>query len=437
LTGKTRTFNIRHSIYVISSYYIIACKIHFFFLDLHKYRGKFICMKYERLLKAHLLSSAGQFPVVTVVGPRQSGKTTLVRDVFPQKTYRSLENPDVRAYATDDPRGFLDELDGGAILDEVQRVPQLLSYLQQRVDENNEPGRFILTGSQHFLLMENISQSLAGRTAVLTLLPLSIPELAGTAKPSAMEELIWKGFYPRVHERPVDPYAALRDYFQTYVERDVRQLLKVHDLLVFETFVRLCAGRVGQLLNLTSLANDAGISAATAKEWIRILEASFVLFRMAPWHANISKRLVKTPKLYFHDVGLAAYLCGVEDSRQVLTHPLRGNLFENMVVADLLKRRFNNGRDSRLCFFRDQAGNEVNLLFPDGSRFLPIEIKSGKTVHLDWFTAFEQFAKVRSESAAPAMVVYGGDQIQRRSAGILCGVWQMDQVLNEILADPS
>ncbi len=394
-------------------------------------------MKYNRHLRNQLISSAEQFPVVTVVGPRQSGKTTLVRDVFPLKSYRSLENPDIRAYAMNDPRGFLDELDEGAILDEVQRVPHLLSYLQQRVDENNAPGRFILTGSQHFLLMENISQSLAGRTAVLTLLPLSLPELAGKTDPLAMEELIWKGFYPRVHENPIDPYAAMRDYFQTYVERDVRQLLKVHDLLSFETFVRLCAGRVGQLLNLTSLANDAGISPTTAKEWISILETSFVLFRMAPWHANISKRLIKTPKLYFHDVGLAAYLCGIEQPAQVLTHPLRGNLFENMVVSDLLKRRFNSGRDSRLCFFRDQTGNEVDLLFPDGPGFIPIEIKSGKTVHSDWFKGLNYFAELRGESSAPGVLVYGGDLLQKRTAGTVCGVWQMDQVLNERQEFPS
>jgi len=391
-------------------------------------------MKYDRMLKQQVLTAASQFPVVTIVGPRQSGKTTLVRDTFPDKTYCSLENPDVRAFATDDPRGFLAQLDQGAILDEVQRAPHLLSYLQQMIDENGAPGRFILTGSQHFLLMENISQSLAGRTAMLTLLPLSLPELAGhPVGGMPMEELIHSGFYPRIHEHAIDPYAAMRDYFQTYVERDVRQLLKVHDLLAFETFVRLCAGRIGQLLNLNSLANDAGISATTAKQWISILETSFVLFRMPPWHANISKRLIKTPKLYFHDVGLAAYLCGIEEAGQVATHPLRGNLFENMVVCDLLKRRFNQGRDSRLCFFRDRTGNEVDVLFPAGPDILPVEIKSGKTIHTDWFKSLTRFGSLRGEPTRPGVIVYGGDLLQKRTEGTACGIWDLDRTITEHL----
>jgi len=391
-------------------------------------------MKYDRLLQGEVLAAAGQFPAVTIVGPRQSGKTTLVRETFPDKRYFSLENPDVRAFAADDPRGFIAQLDGGAILDEVQRAPHLLSYLQQVIDEDGSPGRFILTGSQHFLLMENITQSLAGRTAILTLLPLSLPELAGhDAGGRSMEELIHSGFYPRIHERAIDPYAAMRDYFQTYVERDVRQLLKVHDLLAFETFVRLCAGRIGQLLNLNSLANDAGISATTAKQWISILETSFVLFRMPPWHANISKRLIKTPKLYFHDVGLAAYLCGIEEVAQVATHPLRGNLFENLVVGDLLKRRFNQGRDSRLCFFRDRTGNEVDVLFPAGPDMLPVEIKAGKTIHSDWFKSLVRFGSIRGEPTRPGVVVYGGDLRQKRTEGTACGIWDLDRTLTEHL----
>lgn len=391
-------------------------------------------MKFERTLKKTLLQAAGQLPVVTVVGPRQSGKTTLARDTFPEKTYRSLENPDVRAFATDDPRGFLAELKEGAILDEVQRTPHLLSYLQQMVDDDPRPGRFILTGSHHFLLMEGVSQSLAGRTAILTLLPLSLAELENkTTSPSA-EALIQSGFYPRIHEQQLDPYAILRDYFQTYVERDVRQLLKVHDLLAFETFVRLCAGRVGQLLNLTSLANDAGISATTAKEWISILESSFILFRLPPWHANVSKRLIKSPKLYFHDIGLAAYLCGIEESGQLMTHPLRGHFFENMVVSELLKRRFNQGRDSRLFFYRERSGLEVDLLFPHGNEVIPIEIKSGKTIHSEWFQSFSQF-RPSDDGAAPAgLVVYGGETVQRRTQGTACGAWQLNEVLTGMLA---
>ena len=392
-------------------------------------------MKYVRDIKEQLIGAAREFPVVTVIGPRQSGKTTLVRDVFPDKPYRSLENPDIRAFAHEDPRGFLGGLQSGAVLDEIQRAPALLSYLQGIVDEDNIPGRFVLTGSQHFLLMEGIGQSLAGRTALLTLLPLSLVEIARQKPPCALLEIMQRGFYPRLHERPVNAYAAQRDYFQTYVERDVRQLLKVHDLLTFETFVRLCAGRVGQLLNLASLAADSGISSTTARDWISILEASFILFRLQPWHANISKRLIKTPKLYFHDVGLAAYLCGIEEQGQIATHPLRGNLFENMVVGELLKRRFNSGLDNRLCFFRDRAGSEVDILFPNGPRYLPVEIKSGQTIHSEWFKPLASMAKLNPAVLQPGLVVYGGDEIQQRTSGVACGIWDMARVLDDYLGE--
>lgn len=389
-------------------------------------------MHIPRALTPRLLQAAADLPIVTVVGPRQAGKTTLAKRTFPEKPYRTLEDPDVRAFAKEDPRGFLAGLAGGAIIDEIQRVPDLLSYLQGMVDADPVPGRFILTGSQHFLLMQNVSQSLAGRTAILTLLPLSLAEIAGLPVRPDLESLMQRGFYPRLHERPLESYPVLRDYFQTYVERDVRQLLKVHDLHAFESFVRLCAGRVGQLLNLSSLASDAGISATTAKEWISLLEASFVLFRMPPWHANISKRLIKTPKIYFHDVGLATYLCGIEEADQLKTHPLRGNFFENMVVSELLKMRFNRGRDNRLCFFRDRIGNEVDALYPDGPDLVPIEIKSGKTIQSDWFNAFETFANARGGKSREGVVVYGGDEIQRRTRGTVCGIWDLGEILGSI-----
>jgi predicted AAA+ superfamily ATPase len=383
-------------------------------------------MKIERDMVSVLVQSAQALPIVTVVGPRQSGKTTLVRKVFPEKPYRTLEDPDVRAFAIEDPRGFLADLKDGAVLDEIQRVPDLLSYLQGMVDERPTPGRFILTGSQHFLLMEKVTQSLAGRTSLLTLLPLSLSELAKAGlHHDDLEAMIQRGFYPRLHERVLDPRSVLRDYFATYVERDVRQLLKVHDLHTFETFVRLCAGRVGQLLNLTSLAADAGISPTAAKQWINLLEASFVLFRLPPWHANLGKRLIKTPKLYFHDVGLAAYLCGIEEPSQLSSHPLRGNFFENLVVSELLKTRYNQGRDGRLMFYRDRAGFEVDLLFPQGPNLLPIEIKAGKTIHGDWFSGLSRLAKLAPEIESKGIVIYGGNDIQRRTAGTACGIWQM------------
>ncbi|MFN0129007.1 MAG: ATP-binding protein [Verrucomicrobiales bacterium] len=392
-------------------------------------------MKIERELRGELRRAAAGLPIVTVVGPRQAGKTTLVRAVFPDRPYRTLEDPDVRAFALDDPRGFLGGLREGAVLDEIQRVPELISYLQGMVDDEPTPGRFILTGSHHFLLMEKVSQSLAGRTALLTLLPLSVSELAAAGFPDpGMGPLIQRGFYPRLHERPLPPYAVLRDYFATYVERDVRQLLRVHDLQAFEGFVRLCAGRIGQLLNLSSLADDAGVSATTARDWISLLEASFVLFRMPPWHANISKRLIKTPKLFFHDVGLAAYLCGIEEAGQLATHPLRGNFFENLVVGELLKHRFNRGRDNRLMFFRDRAGHEVDVLFPCGPNMVPVEIKAGRTLQGEWFAGFGKLAALSADILETGVVVYGGEEIQRRTQGVACGVWQLAAVMKEAVA---
>lgn len=386
----------------------------------------------RRELECELRKAAGMYPVVSVVGPRQSGKTTLVRAVFGEKPYVSLENPDIRAFAVEDPRGFLAEHKEGAILDEVQRVPDLLSYLQEMVDTDRRAGRFILTGSQHFLMMRDVSQSLAGRTAILTLLPLSLEEVPEISSKESLDVLIQRGFYPRLYEQNLDPYPVLRDYFQTYVERDVRSLLRVHDLQTFETFVRLCAGRVGQLLNLTSLANDAGISPTTARDWIGLLETSFILFRLTPYHANISKRLIKSPKLYFHDVGLASFLCGIEEGRHLKNHPLRGNLFENMVVADLLKQRFNRGRDNRLCFFRDSTGNEVDLLYPLGPDFLPVEIKAGQTVSQDWFRGLETFGKVRTDTGPPGLVVYGGEQGQRRTKGTVVPLGMIGQEIRKL-----
>jgi len=379
-----------------------------------------------------LKSAAATLPIVSVVGPRQSGKTTLVRASFPEKRYVSLENPDTRAYATDDPRGFLKEHSGGAIFDEIQRTPELLSYLQGMVDEDPTPGRFLLTGSQHFLLMRDVSQTLAGRTALLTLLPLSLEEIAADNEGLPIDSLLHRGFYPRLYERQSDPYPQLRDYFQTYVERDVRSLLRVHDLQTFETFVRLCAGRVGQLLNLTSLANDAGVSPTTAREWVGLLETSFVIFRLTPFHANLGKRLVKSPKLYFHDVGLAAYLCGVEEERHLRNHPLRGQLFENLVVADLLKRRFNGGRDNRLCFYRDSTGNEIDLLYPLGPDFLPIEIKAGQTIRKDSFRGLSRFAAIRKDHGPAGILVYGGSGQQQRSTGIATGIWGINGAIREL-----
>ena len=297
-----------------------------------------------------------QYPFVTVTGPRQSGKTTLCRAAFPHLEYVNLEAPDQRLYAETDPRGFLSQHGNGVILDEIQRVPQLLSYLQVLADENGGNSLYVLTGSEEFRLSNSISQSLAGRTALLCLLPFTLDERRRAGGSDRVDDILYSGFYPRIHDQKLDPRQALGDYFETYVERDVRRLSEIRNLTSFRQFARLCAGRVGQLLNVSSLGADAGVSHTTAREWLSILEASFVVFQLPPFHANIRKRLVKSPKLYFFDVGLASYLIGIEHADQIATHPLRGALFENAVVAEATKYLFNRGRRSNLSFFRDTRG---------------------------------------------------------------------------------
>ncbi len=295
---------------------------------IRRYAGTVI----ERDITHRLTALFGQYPFVTVTGPRQSGKTTLCRAAFPDLQYANLEAPDQRDFAESDPRGLLAQLGEGAIIDEVQHVPELLSYLQVLADERGRSGQFVLTGSEQFRLSDAISQSLAGRTALLHLLPFSLAERGRAGASGAIDDIIYTGFYPRILDQGLEPRQALGDYFETYVERDVRRLGGIRNLSAFRRFVRLCAGRVGQILNLSSLGSDAGVSHTTAREWLTVLETSYVAFQLPPFHADIRKRLVKSPKLYFHDVGLASYLLGIESVQQVATHPLRGALFENIVV---------------------------------------------------------------------------------------------------------
>lgn len=358
---------------------------------------------------------AGQYPVLTLTGPRQSGKTTLCRHLFQDKPYVSLEDPDVRRFAQDDPRGFLAGFAGGAILDEIQRAPALPSYLQTMVDADPQPGRFVLTGSHQFELMAQVSQSLAGRTAVLRLLPLSLAELARHHLSTELSPTLLSGFYPRLHDRGLDPGQALGDYFATYVERDLRQMAAVHDLQRFERFVRLCAGRIGQVVNLSSLGNDAGVSHVTARAWLDLLQTSYIVHVLPPWFTNTSKRLIKSPKLYFHDVGLACWLLGLRTPEQVSRDPLLGSLFENMVVMDALKTRFNQGESAEMYFFRDASGHEVDLLIPAGRRFRAVEVKAGATVNPDYFRGLRLFAEQFPESVEAGVVVYGGQADQIRS----------------------
>ena len=359
-----------------------------------------------------------QFPIVTLTGPRQSGKTTLARAVCASMPYVSLENPDIRRYATDDPRGFLATYAKGAVFDEIQRVPELASYLQQSVDDDPSPGRFVLTGSQQFELMRGVSQSLAGRSGLLRLLPLSYSELCRlkpTAAQASASELVFCGFYPRIHHRGLNPTHALSSYFAAYVERDLRALSTVQDLNRFERFVRLCAGRIGQLLNLQNLANDCGIAQSTANQWMDLLQTSGIVYLLQPWFTNTNKRLIKSPKLYFIDTGLAAWLLNLRSASQLERDPLWGHLFENFVVIEALKERWHHGNTGPLYHYRDAVGHEIDLLWPQGAGVHAIEVKAGATVNGDYFKGLKYFRAVHSEHLLSGRVVFGGDESQMRS----------------------
>jgi hypothetical protein len=365
----------------------------------------------RREAEAEIRALATQYKAVAIVGPRQSGKTTLVRHIFSNKPYVNLENPDLRLYATDDPRGFLSNYPQGAVLDEVQRVPGLFSYLQQILDESEIKGMFILTGSNNFLLQENISQSLSGRVGYLSLLPLTLSEINDSQSNS--NQLIYKGGYPVLHGESVDPSKWYANYIRTYIERDVRLIKNISDLTTFERFLRLCAGRIGQLLNMSSLAVETGVDVKTIGAWLSVLETSFVLFRLQPYHENFKKRIVKMPKLYFYDTGLASALLGVENASQLALHPFRGSLFENMVILEIIKKRFNAGRPHNLYFWRDNLGNEVDLLIKYSNRLIPVEIKSGQTVTNEYFKGILFWNKITQTQGG--YIIYGGDMRQKRS----------------------
>ncbi len=369
-----------------------------------------------RTLATRLLALSQKFQVVTITGPRQSGKTTLVRATFPALPYVSLEDPDMRLFALNDPRGFLANYPTGAILDEIQNAPDLFSYLQRIVDENRQI-QFVLTGSSNFLLMEKISQTLAGRTAILHLLPFSLAELEPGAEP--YEDVIFKGRYPRIYDRDIDPTDFYPAYIQTYVEKDVRLIKNIGDSNAFIQFIRLCAGRVGQLLNYASLANDAGISPNTAKSWFAILESSYILYRLQPYHRNFSKRLVKSPKLYFYDTGVACSLLGVRAASQVNLHYLKGALFENLIVNEFVKRNFHRGDNRQPYFWQDNNGREIDCLLADGEQVVPVEIKAGKTLSMNYFDNLKQWRSLAGLPDDQGYVVYGGDQSLQTSVGHL------------------
>ena len=363
----------------------------------------------QRFIEPQLQRLAAQFPVITVTGPRQSGKTTLVQHHFTGYDYVNLEEPEIRTYAIEDPKGFLADHPAPLIIDEVQRVPLLLSYIQVISDRERKLGQYVLTGSHQPKLNSEISQSLAGRTGILQLLPLSIAELAATKSSIERDMLIHRGFLPKLHAMP-DAAVELEysNYFATYVERDVRLLINLQHQHEFEVFVRLLAGRVGQLLNLNSLSDDIGVSAKTLKEWLNILEASFIVFRLPPYFKNFGKRLVKTPKIYFTEVGLAAWLLGIKSADMVSRDPLIGNLFENMVIVEALKARLNSGNTPEMYFFRDQRGFEIDMLIAANRKLYPYEIKSARTWSADFAGNLKTFAE-RDEIIEKGTVIYAGD----------------------------
>ena len=371
----------------------------------------------EREITSELNTLLTEYPIVTVIGPRQAGKTTLVRHTLPEFNYVNLESPDTRAFAQEDPRAFLAEYTEPLILDEIQRVPTLLSYLQERVDEKSGNGRFVITGSHQLELRAAVTQSLAGRTAILTLYPLSITELASTGiRWEHFDNYLLNGFLPRVHDKSQRPAPAYSNYLQTYVERDVRQLIRLKDVALFEKFLSLLAGRVGQLVNYSSLGNDIGVDDKTVKQWLSVLEASFVIFRLQPYFENFGKRVMKSPKIYFTEPGLLTHLLGLERTDQIRRDPLIGGLFENLVIVEALKSRSNRGLKPELYFFRDHNGLEIDLLLRQGRDLTGVEIKSASTLHQKMRAGLLRFDK-KVTPLAHKFLVYNspsGDEASRR-----------------------
>lgn len=382
---------------------------------------------FNRDIESTILRFA-KFPVVGLFGPRQSGKTTLMKKIFKNYVYLNLENPETLEFATQDPKAFLQKYENahGIILDEFQHFPQLLSYIQIEVDTKNRPGYFALTGSQNFLMNEAITQSLAGRIGILTLLPLSINECTenNILLNTNSNEMIVKGSYPRLYTDNFTPDEIYPSYIQTYVERDVRQLTNVENLSTFKKFMKLCAGRIGQLLNISDIATNCGITQKTANHWLSILEASYIVFQLQPYHGNFNKRITKTAKLYFYDTGIACSLLGIKEPKDLELSPFRGHLFECFIINDLFKQYFNKGTTAPLYFWRDKNGLiEVDCLIDDGGTLTPIEIKSGTTVVADFFTALDKWNELAQADPKHGYIIYGGQEEQKRNKGTVIG-WQ-------------
>ena len=370
----------------------------------------------QRTAKDKLKDLASKFKAVAVTGARQTGKTTLVKQVFKGKPYLSLENPETRNFALEDPRGFLASYPKGAILDEVQRTPELFSYLQEILDNSKVKGLFILSGSNNFLLQQNISQTLAGRVGYINLLPFSIEELKKSKLvPKDDDQLMLKGFYPPIYDQEIPPLDWCPNYIRTYIEKDVRQIKNITDLIVFERFIKLLAGRSGQELNNSALAVETGVDVKTIQSWIGILESSFIIYLLKPHFKNFNKTIVKRPKVYFYDTALVCYLLGIRNVSQLKTHPLRGSIFEGMVVTELIKKRTNAGLPINLYYWRDKTGHEIDVIIDNGGKLLPIEIKSGKTLNAEFFKNIDYWSKL--SGAEKSVLLYAGEQNQKRTTG--------------------
>jgi len=372
----------------------------------------FVHRQIEYLIK----SQQSKFPILAITGPRQSGKTTLLQRMFKDFRYVSLENPDMRSFATDDPTGFLNEYSENVILDEVQRVPTLFSYLQTKVDGSQKMGQYILSGSQNFHLLNSITQTLAGRVALFKLLPLDFEELkAAKLLEKSYPQTLFKGFYPAIFDRDIDPKIFYTNYIQTYVEKDVTALLNVKDLKTFRTFLGLCAARAGQLLNISALANDCNISQPTAKAWLSILESSYIIFLLQPFHQNFNKRLVKSPKLYFYDTGLLCHLLRIKSADELIVNRLKGNLFENLILAELQKKNYHQYTDLDYYFWQDSNANEIDILMKNNDIFDVYEIKATETISLELFKQMDRFAELAAPEKVNKTLIYGGQENQTRS----------------------
>jgi uncharacterized protein len=389
-----------------------------------------------RTIASAILRDAVDYPAIAIIGPRQSGKTTLAQALFPEKYYRNLENPEERAFALEDPRGFLEERKNGMIIDEFQRVPGLLSWIQTIADKEQIPGQFILTGSQNFLMMEQISQSLAGRISLFTLLPLSMEELQlATIAPGDLNSMLFRGFFPRLYDRSLDPERYYSNYVKTYLERDVRQLKNIGDLNLFRDFLLLCAGRTGQIVNYSSLGNDVGISHNTVKAWLTLLEISNIIYKLRPFHKNFNKQIVKSPKLYFCDTGLLCHLLGIEEPESISRHFLKGGIFENFVIGELLKGAYSRGKEGNFHFWRDKRGHEVDLLINRGpERSITLEIKAGSTISSSFFSNLDYYGTLDSSNVPrDRYLVYGGAEHQDRSRAKVRSWREMASLVTELL----